>query len=172
MASFPKTSGALGLHVLVPIERRHTYDETRWFATEVARAIAGTHADLATTQWSKAKRRGVLIDASQNAKGKSIASVYSVRPMPGATVSTPLDWDEVDETLDPSIYTMEAVLDATLGQRRSTTLLLFGAVGVLLLIAAANVSGLLMARAAARHHEMAVRIAIGATRGRILAKIS
>jgi len=111
LASFPKTSGALGLHVLVPIERRHTYDETRWFATEVARAIAGTHAGLATTQWSKAKRRGVLIDASQNAKGKSIASVYSVRPMPGATVSTPLDWDEVNETLDPSIYTMEVVLD-------------------------------------------------------------
>ena len=79
--------------------------------TEVARAIAGTHADLATTEWSKAKRRGVLIDASQNAKGKSIASVYSVRPMPGATVSTPLHWDEVNETLDPSIYTMEMVLD-------------------------------------------------------------
>jgi bifunctional non-homologous end joining protein LigD len=111
LASFPKTSGAHGLHVLVPIERRHTYDDTRRFATEVARAIAGRHADLATVQWSKAKRRGVLIDASQNAKGKSIASVYSVRPMPGATVSTPLDWDEVNETLDPSTYTMEAVLD-------------------------------------------------------------
>ena len=89
----------------VPIERRHTYDDTRRFATEVARSIAGTHADLATTEWSKAKRRGVLIDASQNAKGKSIASVYSVRPMPGATVSTPLNWDEVNKTLDPSIYT-------------------------------------------------------------------
>jgi bifunctional non-homologous end joining protein LigD len=111
LASFPKTSGALGLHVLVPIERRHTYDDTRRFATAVARAIAGTHTDLATTEWSKAKRRGVLIDASQNAKGKSIASVYSVRPMPGATVSTPLRWDEVNETLDPSTYTMEAVLD-------------------------------------------------------------
>jgi bifunctional non-homologous end joining protein LigD len=111
LASFPKTSGALGLHVLVPIERRHTYDDTRRFATEVARAIAGTHTDLATTEWSKAKRRGVLIDASQNAKGKSIASVYSVRPMPGATVSTPLDWDEINERLDPSIYTMDAVLD-------------------------------------------------------------
>jgi bifunctional non-homologous end joining protein LigD len=95
----------------VPIERRHTYDDTRRFATEVARAIAGMHPDLATVQWSKAKRRGVLIDASQNAKGKSLASVYSVRPAPGATVSTPLDWSEVDETLDPSIYTMEAVLD-------------------------------------------------------------
>jgi bifunctional non-homologous end joining protein LigD len=69
------------------------------------------HADVATTDWSKAKRRGVLIDASQNAKGKTIASVYSVRPMPRATVSTPLHWDEVNEMLDPSIYTMEAVLD-------------------------------------------------------------
>ena len=111
LASFPKTSGALGLHVLVPIERRHTYDDTRRFATEVARAIAATHSDVATTEWSKAKRRGVLIDASQNAQGKTIASVYSVRPMPRATVSTPLHWDEVNETLDPSTYTMEAVLD-------------------------------------------------------------
>jgi bifunctional non-homologous end joining protein LigD len=111
LVSFPKTSGALGLHVLVPIERRHTYDETRRFATDVARAIAGAHADVATTEWSKAKRRGVLIDASQNALGKSIASVYSVRPRPGATVSMPLDWDEVNETLDPSLYTMAAVLD-------------------------------------------------------------
>jgi bifunctional non-homologous end joining protein LigD len=111
LASLPKTSGALGLHVLVPIERRHTFEETRRFATEVARAIAGTHADVATTEWSKAKRRGVLIDASQNAQGKTIASVYSVRPMPGATVSTPLRWDEVNERLDPSIYTMEVVLD-------------------------------------------------------------
>jgi bifunctional non-homologous end joining protein LigD len=111
LASFPKTSGALGLHVLVPIERRHTYDDTRRFATEVARAIAGTHADLATTEWSKAKRRGVLIDASQNAKGKTIASVYSVRPMPGAPVSTPLHWDEVNAKLNPSIYSMDVVLD-------------------------------------------------------------
>ena len=111
LASFPKTSGAHGLHVLVPIERRHTYDDTRRFATEAARAIAGTHADLATTEWSKAKRRGVLIDASQNAQGKTIASVYSVRPVPGASVSTPLHWDEVNEKLDPSIYTREAVLE-------------------------------------------------------------
>ena len=111
LASYPKTSGARGLHVLVPIERRHTYDDTRRFATEAARAIAGRHADVATTEWSKAKRRGVLIDASQNAKGKTIASVYSVRPMPKAPVSTPLHWDEVNEKLDPSIYTMDAVLD-------------------------------------------------------------
>jgi bifunctional non-homologous end joining protein LigD len=110
LASFPKTSGALGLHVLAPIERRHTYDDTRRFAAAVARDIAGTHADIATTEWSKAKRRGVLIDARQNAKGKTIASVYSVRPMPGAPVSTPLRWEEVTEKLDPSTYTMDAVL--------------------------------------------------------------
>jgi bifunctional non-homologous end joining protein LigD len=111
LASFPKTSGALGLHVLVPIERRHRFDDTRRFATEVARQIAGAHPDLATTEWSKARRRGVLIDASQNAQGKTIASVYSVRPMPGAPVSTPLIWDEVNEELDPSRYTMDSVGD-------------------------------------------------------------
>jgi bifunctional non-homologous end joining protein LigD len=111
LASFPKTSGALGLHVLVPIERRHTYDDTRRFATQVARTIAGAHSDVVTTEWSKAKRRGVLIDARQNAKGKTIASVYSVRPMPNAPVSTPLHWDEVSESLDPSRYTMVVVRD-------------------------------------------------------------
>jgi bifunctional non-homologous end joining protein LigD len=109
LASLPKTTGAHGLHVLVPIQRRHTYEDTRWFASAVARQIAAAHPDLATTEWSKARRRGVLIDASQNAQGKTIASVYSVRPMPGAPVSTPLRWDEVDEKLDPSIHTIESL---------------------------------------------------------------
>jgi bifunctional non-homologous end joining protein LigD len=111
LASFPKTSGALGLHVLVPLERRHTYDDTRRFATHVARSIADAHGDVATTEWSKARRRGVLIDARQNAKGKTIASVYSVRPMSNAPVSTPLRWDEVSETLDPSTFTLDVVRD-------------------------------------------------------------
>lgn len=111
LASFPKTSGADGLHVLVPAERRHTYDDTRRFAEIVAGAIARAHPGLATTQWSKAKRRGVLIDANQNGEGKTIASVYSVRPKEGAPVSTPLAWDEVDESLDPVAFTMEVVLE-------------------------------------------------------------
>jgi bifunctional non-homologous end joining protein LigD len=110
LASFPKTSGAHGLHVLVPVERRHTYDDARRFAVGVADHVAGAHADIATTEWSKAKRRGVLIDARQNAQGKTIASVYSVRPMPGAPVSTPLRWKEVRESLDPSAFTFEVVL--------------------------------------------------------------
>jgi bifunctional non-homologous end joining protein LigD len=109
LASFPKTSGAHGIHVLVPIERRHTFDETRRFATQVARRIADARPELATTEWSKAKRRGVLIDASQNAWAKSIASVYSVRPVRAASVSTPLRWDQVNERLDPSSFTMDVV---------------------------------------------------------------
>jgi bifunctional non-homologous end joining protein LigD len=99
------------MHVLVPVERRHTYDDTREFAEIVAGALARTHRGLVTTEWTKAKRRGVLIDSNQNGEGKTIASVYSVRPHPGAPVSTPLRWDEVNEKLNPSIYSMEVVLD-------------------------------------------------------------
>jgi bifunctional non-homologous end joining protein LigD len=111
LESFPKTSGAEGIHVLVPIARRHSFDETRRFSEIVAGAIARAHPRIATTEWSKAKRRGVLIDSNQNGEGKTIASVYSVRPKPGAPVSTPLRWDEVSESLDPAAFTMDAVLD-------------------------------------------------------------
>jgi bifunctional non-homologous end joining protein LigD len=110
LESYPKTSGADGMHVLVPIARRHTYDDTREFAAVVAGAIARAHRGLVTTEWSKAKRRGVLIDVNQNGEGKTIASAYSVRPKPGAPVSTPLRWDEVNEQLNPAIYTMDVVL--------------------------------------------------------------
>jgi bifunctional non-homologous end joining protein LigD len=111
LASFPKTSGGKGMHVLVPLDRRSTYDDSRAFAEHVAGAIARTHPKLATTEWAKARRRGVLIDANQNGEGKTIASAYSVRPRPGAPVSTPLDWDEVGPGLDPSAFTMAAVLE-------------------------------------------------------------
>jgi bifunctional non-homologous end joining protein LigD len=97
------------MHVLVPIERRYTYDDTRQFAEIVAGAIARTNRGLATTEWTKSKRRGVLIDANQNGEGKTIASVYSVRPRPGAPVSTPLRWEEVNEKLDPLAFTIETV---------------------------------------------------------------
>jgi bifunctional non-homologous end joining protein LigD len=111
LASFAKTSSAEGMHVLVPVERRYTYAQTRELCEIVAGAIARTHRGLATTEWSKAKRRGVLIDANQNGGGKTIASAYSVRPRPGAPVSTPLRWDEVDESLDPTTFTMDVVLE-------------------------------------------------------------
>jgi bifunctional non-homologous end joining protein LigD len=111
LVSFPKTSSADGMHVLVPVERRYTYTETREFCEIVAGALARTHRGLVTTEWSKAKRRGVLIDANQNGEGKTIASVYSVRPRPGAPVSTPLCWEEVGESLDAAAFTMPVVLD-------------------------------------------------------------
>jgi bifunctional non-homologous end joining protein LigD len=109
LESFPKTSGADGMHVLVPIARRHTYEDTRQFSEIVAGALAATHRGLVTTEWTKSKRKGVLIDANQNGEGKTIASVYSVRPKEGAPVSTPLRWEEVEESLDPGAFTMDVV---------------------------------------------------------------
>jgi bifunctional non-homologous end joining protein LigD len=108
---FAKTSGSKGMHVLVPVERRYTFADTRRFAEIVAGALARMHRGLVTTEWTKSKRRGVLIDANQNGEGKTIASVYSVRPRPGAPVSTPLRWDEVTPELDAAPFTMDVVLE-------------------------------------------------------------
>jgi bifunctional non-homologous end joining protein LigD len=111
LEGFPKTSGSKGMHVIVPVARRYTFADTRRFAEVVAGALVRARPDLVTTEWPKARRRGVLIDANQNGEGKTIASVYSVRPRPGAPVSTPLTWDEVTEDLDPAAFTMGVVLD-------------------------------------------------------------
>jgi bifunctional non-homologous end joining protein LigD len=101
LSSHVKTSGADGVHVLVPIVRRSTFETTRDFADGVAGVLADRHPGLVTTEWRKAKRRGVFLDARQNGWGKTIASVYSVRPKPGAPVSTPLRWEELTEELSP-----------------------------------------------------------------------
>ncbi len=108
--SVPKTSGSRGIHVLVPIARRHSFGEVREFAGIVAGALARAHPGVVTTEWTKAKRQGVLVDANQNGPGKTTASVYSVRPRAGAPVSTPLRWDEVEPGLDVHAFTMEVVL--------------------------------------------------------------
>jgi bifunctional non-homologous end joining protein LigD len=110
LEGYPKTSGSDGMHVLVPIQRRYTYAATRELADIVAKTLERTHRGLVTTQWAKSKRHGVLIDANQNGEGKTIASVYSVRPREGSPVSTPLRWDEVNESLDPLDFTMDVVL--------------------------------------------------------------
>ncbi|HEY6584912.1 MAG TPA: DNA ligase D [Gaiellaceae bacterium] len=109
LESYAKTSGSDGIHVLVPIARRHTYDQTREFAEIIASALARTHRGLVTTEWTRSKRRGVLIDSNQNGEGKTIASVYSVRPREGAPASTPLRWEEVKEGLDAREFTMDVV---------------------------------------------------------------
>ena len=111
LESCPKTSGSRGIHVLVPVARRHSFSEAREFAAIVGSALERAHPGLVTTQWSKAKRKGVLVDANQNRPGATNAMVYSVRPRAGAPVSTPLRWDEVKSGLDPAAFTMDAVLD-------------------------------------------------------------
>jgi bifunctional non-homologous end joining protein LigD len=111
LRSYVKTSGSEGIHVLVPITRRHGYSQTHAFAEAVSKRVAEQNPGVVTTEWLKAKRDGVLVDYHQNGQGKTIASAYSVRPKPGAPVSTPLRWDELTPALDPSRFTMASVLE-------------------------------------------------------------
>jgi bifunctional non-homologous end joining protein LigD len=111
LESFVKTSGADGIHVLVPIARRHGFDETYEFAELLSRKLETEHPGEVTTEWLKKKRSGVLVDHRQNGHGKTIASVYSVRPKPGAPVSTPLHWDELTKDVRPRDFTMRVALD-------------------------------------------------------------
>src|SRR5919199_1599075 len=111
LRSYVKTSGADGIHVLVPIARRATYDAARAFAEHASRLLEQRHPGKVTTEWLKRKRRGVLVDHRQNGWGKTIASVYSVRPKPGAPVSTPLGWDELTEDVEPRNFSMEVALE-------------------------------------------------------------
>src|SRR5918995_4186572 len=111
LRSYVKTSGADGIHVLVPITRRSTFEQTYEFAERVSRLLEQRHPGLVTTEWLKHKRSGVLVDHRQNGHGKTIASAYSVRPKPGAPVSTPLEWDELHEDVRPRDFTMAGVLE-------------------------------------------------------------
>jgi bifunctional non-homologous end joining protein LigD len=109
LRGYPKTSGSRGIHVVVPT-LPVPHESARLFAQVVARRIVARRGDLVTVETSIARRgRRVYIDANQNGYGKTIASVYSVRPVPGATVSTPLDWEEVAAGLDPTRLTIGAV---------------------------------------------------------------
>jgi bifunctional non-homologous end joining protein LigD len=108
--SYVKTSGADGIHVLVPIARRSTYADTYELAERVSRLLEGENPGLVTTEWLKKKRRGVLVDHRQNGHGKTIASPYSVRPKAGAPVSTPLRWEELGEKVRPRDFGMREAL--------------------------------------------------------------
>jgi bifunctional non-homologous end joining protein LigD len=111
LRSYVKTSGADGIHVLLPIARRATYPLTYEFAELLSRQLEAAHPGLVTTEWLKKKRRGVLVDHRQNGHGKTIASVYSVRPKPGAPVSTPLRWEELTEKVRPRDFGRREALD-------------------------------------------------------------
>ena len=111
LRSYVKTSGADGIHVLVPITRRSTYKDTYELAELVSRGLEAEHPGLVTTEWLKKKRRGVLVDHRQNGHGKTIASAYSVRPKPGAPVSTPLRWEELGPKVRPRDFGMREALE-------------------------------------------------------------
>jgi bifunctional non-homologous end joining protein LigD len=110
LRTYVKTSGADGMHILVPIERRHTFEEAHSFAEAAAGVLEARHPGVVTTEWLRAKRKGVLIDYHQNGAGRTTASVYSLRPKPGASVSTPLRWEELEDGLDRRAFTIDVVL--------------------------------------------------------------
>ena len=96
LVGWPKTSGSRGMHVNVRIERRWTFDEVRRAALALAREVERRAPTIATSKWWKEERHGVFVDYNQNAKDRTVASAYSVRPKPNAPVSAPLSWEEVD----------------------------------------------------------------------------
>ncbi len=101
----PKTSGSRGMHVIVRIERRWGFDEVRRAALALAREVERRAPRLATSAWWKEERHGVFVDYNQNAKDRTVASAYSVRPTEDARVSAPLAWEEVDDC-DPADFTL------------------------------------------------------------------
>ncbi len=105
LVGWPKTSGSRGMHVCVRIERRWTFDEVRRAALALARDVERRAPALATSKWWKEERHGVFLDYNQNAKDRTVAAAYSVRPTPDARVSAPLTWDEAD-VCDPRDFTL------------------------------------------------------------------
>src|SRR5207302_7119339 len=108
LVGWPKTSGSRGIHVYVRIEPRWTFDEVRRAALAFAREVERRAPAIATSKWWKEERHGVFLDYNQNAKDRTIASAYSVRPTPDARVSTPLDWSDVPD-VNPADFTIATV---------------------------------------------------------------
>jgi DNA ligase D len=110
LRSYPKTSGATGLHILAPIKPELDFPVVRNFAKALAVEVERRVGDqaIATTTWRVADRVGVFVDYGQNARDRTIASAYSVRPTPDARVSAPLSWDEV-ATVEPETFTLETM---------------------------------------------------------------
>src|SRR5207249_8607397 len=107
-------SGSRGIHVNVRVEPEHDFTEVRRAALALAREVERRVPKLATSKWWKEERHGVFVDYNQNARDRTVASAYSVRPVPDARVSCPLTWDEV-KGVDPADFTL-----ATMPQRFAT----------------------------------------------------
>src|SRR5437763_7992284 len=108
LVGWPKTSGSRGMHVYCRIEPRWTFPEVRRAAVALAREVERRAPQIATSRWWKEERHGVFLDYNQNAKDRTVASQYSVRPLADARVSTPLTWEEVPEC-DPAEFTLVTV---------------------------------------------------------------
>ncbi len=120
LVGWPKTSGSRGIHIYVRIERKWPFDQVRRAALAFAREVERRAPTIATSKWWKEERHGVFLDYNQNAKDRTIASAYSVRPTPDARVSAPLDWDElaVCDPRDFTLVTMPARF-ASIGDRHA-----------------------------------------------------
>jgi len=105
LQGWPKTSGSRGMHVYARIERRWSFDQVRRAALAIAREVERRAPEQATSKWWKEERHGVFLDYNQNAKDRTVASAWSVRPTPDARVSMPLQWDEVTDC-DPAAFTL------------------------------------------------------------------
>ncbi len=109
--SYPKTSGATGMQIMVPVGGKYTYDEIRGFVGTVSDLVHTADPETTSVEW-EVKKRGhkVFLDVNMNREGANIAAAYSARPEPGATVSTPFEWDELDD-IEPGDWTMETIFD-------------------------------------------------------------
>jgi bifunctional non-homologous end joining protein LigD len=108
--SYPKTSGSRGIHIYIPLGAKYEYDIARTFAQLIAQRVHERIPDITSIVRSPSKRqKKVYLDYLQNSKGQTLAAPYSVRPKPGAKVSTPLDWSEVNAKLDPANYTIKTI---------------------------------------------------------------
>jgi DNA ligase D-like protein (predicted polymerase) len=120
LIGWPKTSGSRGIHIYVRIEQRWSFDETRRAALALAREVERRAPGLASSKWWKEERQGVFLDYNQNAKDRTVASAYSVRPTPNARVSAPVTWDELD-ACQPDDFTLRTMPErfAQLGDRHA-----------------------------------------------------
>ena len=118
LRGWPKTSGSRGIHVNVRVHRRFSFDEVRRAAVALAREVERRAPRLATSKWWKEERHGVFLDYNQNAKDRTVASAWSVRPLPDARVSMPLAWDEVAANVRPDAFNITSV-PGRLGSQRS-----------------------------------------------------
>jgi bifunctional non-homologous end joining protein LigD len=108
--SYPKTSGSRGIHIYIPIGAKYDYDQGRQFAELIARLVHAELPSVTSVERSPSKRPGkVYVDFLQNREAQTLAAAYSVRPKPGATVSTPLTWEEVNSKLKPGDFTIRTI---------------------------------------------------------------